>query len=215
MYYALIADLEDSRLVKDRAALAKRLDAGLGEFRALFAEEWVAAITSAKGIDELSSALRRPDRAFDIASALNERVWPERFRWALGSGTIDIGLATGDAGALDGTAFHRAADALRRAKRERLLFTVALEGVGPGSTELIECAALAHAEYMADWSGRQREFVRAARAQDTQLAVAGAFGVSPQTVSQALHRAGFETMRRIETAIGRRLAEIGDGEVSR
>lgn len=209
MYYALIADLENSRLVKDRADLARRLSAGLAELGSRFADEWVATIVSAKGIDELSSALRRPDRAFEIATALNERVWPERFRWSLGSGTIDIGLETGDAGALDGTAFHRAADALRRAKRERLMFTVALDGASAGSTDLIEACALAHAEHMADWSVRQRDFVLAARARETQLAVAEAFSVSPQTVSQALSRAGFDTMLRIEGAIGRRLGEIG------
>lgn len=209
MLYALIADLENSRLVQDRKALSLKLEAALRELQSAFAEEWVAPITNAKGIDELSSALRNPDRAFEIASAMNELVWPERFRWALGVGTIDIGLETGDAGALDGTAFHRAADALRRAKQTRMLFTVSLDGIAPGSTALIEAAALAHAEYMADWSERQHDIVRTARAKNTQLDVAKSLGVSPQTVSQALHRAGFDTMDRIARAIRGRLTEIG------
>ncbi len=209
MPYALIADLENSRLVKDRKALSLKLEAALRELQISFSDDWLTPITNAKGIDELSSALNRPDRAFDIASAMNELVWPERFRWSLGSGTIDIGLESGDAGALDGTAFHNAADGLRRAKHARTLFAVSLEDVGPGSTALIEAAALAHAEHMADWSPRQYDIVRSARAQSTQIEVAVSLGVSPQTVSQALHRAGFDTMERIANAIGIRLTEIG------
>jgi SatD family protein len=209
MQYALIADLEDSRLVEDRRGLADRLQAALAKLADLYADDWLAPIASSKGIDELSSALTRPDRAFEIAVAMNERVWPERFRWALGAGTIDIGLETGDATALDGTAFHAAADALRRAKDSRLLFTVSLDGVAAGSLGLIEAAAQAHAEFMADWSPRQHEFVRAARAEPVQLGISQAFGVTPQTVSQSLKRARFDTMVRIEHAIGQRLAEIG------
>jgi SatD family protein len=209
MQYALIADLEDSRLVEDRRGLADRLEAALTELAGLYAEDWLAPIASSKGIDELSSALTRPGRAFEIAVAMNERVWPERFRWALGAGTIDIGLETGDATALDGTAFHAAADALRRAKDSRLLFTVSLDGVASGSLGLIEAAAQAHAEFMADWKRRQHDFVRAARAQPVQLEIARAFGVTPQTVSQSLKRARFDTMVRIEQAIGQRLTEIG------
>jgi len=209
MRYALIADLENSRLVEDRRGLADRLEAAMTELADLYADDWLAPIASSKGIDELSSALTRPDRAFEIAVAMNERVWPERFRWALGAGTIDIGLETGDATALDGTAFHRAADALRRAKDSRLLFTVSLDGVASGSLGLIEAAAQAHFEFMSDWKQRQHDFVRAARAQPVQLEIARAFGVTPQTVSQSLKRARFDTMVRIEHAIGQRLAEIG------
>lgn len=210
MHYALIADLVDSRRVADRQGLAQKLHAALHSLKAAFAGEWLVPITNAKGIDELSAALVRPNRAFDIAVAMNERIWPERFRWALGAGTIDIGLETGDAGELDGTAFHIAADGLRRAKAEKWPFAVSLPGLGRGSAALIEAAALAHSGLMTDWSSRQWEFVRAARAQDTQLAVAAQFHVSAQTVSQSLMRAGFDTMRHIEQAIHWRLSELTD-----
>lgn len=209
MRYALIADLVNSRRVTDRQGLARRLQVALQALRATFADEWLVPITNAKGIDELSAALLRPDRAFDIATALNELVWPEKFRWALGAGTIDIGLESGDAGDLDGTAFHVAADALRRAKSQKILFALAVPGLDKGSLALIEAAALAHAESMERWSERQREFVRAARVEQTQLAVAEQFEVSAQTVSQSLLRAGFGTMQRIEEAIHWRLAEVG------
>lgn len=209
MRYALIADLVNSRRVKDRQGLALRLQVALQAIRSSFVDEWLVPITNAKGIDELSAALVRPDRAFDIATALNELVWPEKFRWALGAGTIDIGLESGDAGDLDGTAFHSAADALRRAKIQKMLFSLSLPGLDKGSVALIEAAALAHAECMERWSQRQREFVRAARGHPTQLAVAEHFGVSAQTVSQSLLRAGFGTMQRIEEAIHWRLVEVG------
>lgn len=208
MRYALIADLVNSRRVKDRQGLARRLQAALQALRSSFAEEWLVPITNAKGIDELSAALVRPDSAFDIAVSLNEQVWPEKFRWALGAGEIDIGLETGDAGDLDGTAFHRAADALRRAKAQKSLFALAVPGLDKGSATLIEAAALAHSECMERWSERQREVVRAARMHQTQQAVAEQFGVSAQTVSQSLLRAGFGTMRRIEEAIHWRLSEV-------
>lgn len=210
MHFALIADLVDSRHVSDRPGLARKLQAALLALKAAFADEWLVPITNAKGIDELSAALVRPDRAFDIAVAMNELIWPERFRWSLGAGTIDIGLETGDAGELDGTAFHAAADGLRRAKSEKIPFAVAVPQLRRGSSALIEAAALAHAGLMSDWSPRQRQFVRAARVHPTQLEVAAQFRVSAQTVSQSLMRAGFETMRRIEQAVHWRLSELED-----
>lgn len=209
MRYALIADLVHSRRVTDRPALAERLQAALANLRETFAQEWLVPLINAKGIDELSAALTRPDRAFDIAIAMNELVWPEKFRWALGAGTIDIGLESGDAGDLDGTAFHVAADGLRRAKEDRLPFAVSIPQVGEGTRALIEASALAHALMMGDWSRRQREFVRAARQTETQLEVAAQFQVSAQTVSQSLLRASFGAMRRIEQAVHSRLTEIG------
>lgn len=209
MRYALIADLVHSRRVTDRVGLSQRLHAALGALRTTFADEWLVPLVNAKGIDELSAALTRPDRAFDIAIAMNELVWPEKFRWALGAGTIDIGLESGDAGDLDGTAFHIAADGLRRAKEDRLPFTVSIPQVGEGTRGLIEAAALAHGQMMGDWSERQREFVRAARQTETQLEVAEQFQVSAQTVSQSLMRASFGVMRQIERAVHTRLTEIG------
>ncbi|MBX3321892.1 MAG: hypothetical protein KF757_02760 [Phycisphaeraceae bacterium] len=209
MHYALIADLIDSRLVKNRAALAERLGQALEELRVGFASEWTAALTSTKGIDELSAALVRPDRAFEIAVALNERVWPHRFRWALGCGAIDIGLDSGDAGALDGSAFHRAADALARAKREKMPFAVMVPEAPESLVMLTEAAAAAHGRLMHEWSARQREFVIAARVHETQLGAAEALGVSAQTISRSLSRAGFDLMQRIENAVHCGLSEMG------
>ena len=98
----LVADLVDSRRVPDRAAFAKTLRATLDETAREFFEEWHAPLSVTKGIDELSGVLVRPARAYAIASFVDRAVWPQRFRWGLATGEVDVGVRGRKPGAMDG-----------------------------------------------------------------------------------------------------------------
>ena len=203
----LVADLVTSRRVANRAALHERLQRSLEGLEADKAA-WVAPLVPVKGIDELSGVLAQPARAFDLALKVNLAVWPERFRYALAEGAIDVAFETRRAPAMDGSAFHRAADALARARSEGLPFTLSAVELGTASRDSVEALLALHAQLMRQWTPREAEAVLAYRRHDNQSAAAQELGVSQQAISDALKRASHPLLVRAEDAARARLAEI-------
>ncbi|MHC5024383.1 MAG: SatD family protein [Planctomycetota bacterium] len=201
-YFVLLGDLVGSRRVRDRHALGARIDAALAEIAGAWPDAgWVAGPVLTRGIDELAAVLTRPRRAFDAAVQLNLAIWPDRFRFALASGAIDIGLEAGIVAAMDGTAFHRAADALARARRDRLPLTLALPDCPEPGPGIVEAAAGLHQAAMVRWTSREAATVSACRAAGSQASAAASLGVSQQAVSDALRRAAAADLAGAEDSI--------------
>lgn len=205
-HFVLIADLVHSRRVEDRPAFESRLEAALRRVRTLPGVDWHAPLEAVKGIDELSSVLLTPDRAFDVAWQVNLRVWPESFRFVLAHGEIDVGWETRRAGPMDGPAYHRAAAGITRARDDGLPFALDLPGVPSTQTAVVESLAHLHDTIVAEWSAREAEFVRAYDELGRQGDVAERFDVSQQAVSKALRRARDHELHDARRAIAAWLA---------
>lgn len=186
--YGLSLDLVKSRRVKDRAAFVVRLKKALAEAGRRFGGEWLKPPVISRGIDEVSAAFKRPEHAFDFLVGLNLSLWPQRFRMGVGVGVIDIGLR-GDAADLDGTAFHNAAEAVRRAAREGIPFAIEGEGVGREAARVVETLTLFHANTVLEWKPRMHDAAMAYRATGTQGGAAKRLGATQQSVSRTLARA--------------------------
>jgi hypothetical protein len=195
LVYAWVGDLEASRQAPERPRLADELRRILEDLARRWPDDWLAPPVMVRGIDEISGALASPERAFDAAVRLNVALWPARFRVAVSSGEIDVGWGSADASVLDGSAFHRAADALGRAEANRIPFAIHLEGVDVETAGLVECLAALHGRGLADRSPAQAGVAALYRELGTQQAVARARGISQQAVSKSL-RAGRETELR-------------------
>lgn len=198
---ALVADLVSSRTAPNRAVLAERIEATLAQLASAAPGAWVAPPRTTRGLDEVSGVLASAGPAFDLALALNEAVWPATFRVAVADGEIDVRAHSGDAGAMDGPAFHRAADALARAESEGIDFALDLSRLAAADRDLVEATAALHASLRSTWKPSRHRAVVARRQYGTQRAAAGALGVTPQTISAALQAAHYESLRRSELAI--------------
>ncbi|MDF1799953.1 MAG: hypothetical protein P1V81_12315 [Planctomycetota bacterium] len=198
---ALVADLVSSRTAPDRAALAERIEATLTRLAGAAPGTWLAPPQTTRGLDEVSGVLASAGPAFDLALALNEAVWPAVFRVAVADGELDVRAQSGDAGAMDGPAFHRAADALARAESEGLDFALDLAGLSLADRELVEATAALHASLRTTWKPSRHRAVVARRRHGTQRAAAEALGITPQTISTALQAAHYEALCRSERAI--------------
>ncbi len=181
--YGLSLDLVKSRRVKDRAAFVLRLKKALAHAGQRFAGEWLKPPVISRGIDEVSAALKRPDHAFDFLVELNLALWPQRFRLGVGAGVIDIGLR-GDAADLDGTAFHNAAEAVRRAARDGIPFAIESPLIPVPQARVAESLALFHANTVADWKRRMHDAAMAYRSTGTQHDAAKKLKTSQQSVSR-------------------------------
>jgi predicted DNA-binding protein (UPF0251 family) len=200
--FVLLGDLVGSRQVADREAFEARAKATLADLATAWPDAgWVAGPILTRGIDEVAAVLARPRRAFDFAVGLNLAVWPQRFRFALASGTIDIGLEAGNVADMGGTAFHHAADAIARARRDRQPFALALEDCPEATAGLVEAAAALHQAIVVRWTEREAATVRAYRQAGSQAAAAERLGVSQQAVSDAMRRAVASDLARAEDAI--------------
>jgi len=211
--FVLLADLERSRKALDRPALARKIKAAIQAVNRKHAAELHTAFVTTKGFDEVSGVLTRPDRAFDLAVDLNIAIWPQRFRYALAQGSIDVGFSTGNAAAMDGPVFHAAAMAINRARRFRLMFALEIPCLDRRLAGLIESVGQLHAAVMTDWSQGGADIVRAWRStpeeQRRQDDLARVRGVSQQAISSALRKTRLKELELAEEKVRVALAGMG------
>jgi hypothetical protein len=201
VFVVLTADLIASRRAPERPALARHLRAALRGLETRFASEWRAPLTLTRGIDELSGVLLRARCAFDIAVALNQAVWPQRFRFVVASGEIDVGGGRRDASAMDGAGFHLAADAMARARAQELPLALALPSAPEPARRMAEGLARLHDAILRGWTASQAEAAAAYRRTGTQSKAARRLGVTQQAVSQALRTARLAELLQAEEAL--------------
>lgn len=220
--YVILGDLVDSRVVRDRPTVADDLERAIKQLGARYGREdaWVAPLVSTQGMDAVSGVLRKPRYAFDIAVALNTMLWPYRFRFALGSGTIDVAWKSNNAAAMDGPAFHRASDGLERARRDELTFAVELPEPSKEVCRLVERLCRLHQVLMQRWSKRAAMTMRAYRHLEaqgeatntkvTQGKAARELGITQQAISEALTRAHYAELTAAEDAVRTWLGKISE-----
>jgi hypothetical protein len=206
LLFAFVADLADSRRAPDRSRLARAVAKALRDLASAWPDDWAAPPITTRGLDEISGVLRRPEHAFDALAELNAAIWPQRFRAALAGGSVDVAARTRNAGAMDGPAFHRAADALLRAKRKDLPLVLAVDFLAPEEQRVLEQAMRLHGAVVAAWKPSRAAAVTALRATGTQKAAARRLKVTPQSVSEALAAAHGSEIVALEAAIRERLA---------
>lgn len=212
-YYVLIADLVKSRQVQERKALGQRIEAALSKLTKMNKDGpvWLAPPVTTRGIDEISGVLHSPEHAFDIVVRLNLAIWPQRFRFALGAGEIDVGVKSNNASDMDGSAFHLASDALARGRKNDLGFMVSIPDQPTENCQLLEAAAHLHETFMRAWTPREMQAVAAYRRHGHQADAARQLGVSQQAISDALRRAGMKEMSNAEDAIRAWLGHLTRG----
>lgn len=223
--WVLVADLVGSRRVADRAGLARRLEQSLRELPGRTgADAWIAPLTSVRGIDELSAVLRRPGPAVAAKLLLDVALWPHRFRFALARGDLDVGLDSGRAEAMDGPAFHRAADALERVRAERRTLALAVDSWPEEVARAVEAAVALHDAVVDTWTQKRARVVDAAlrlrerrgEGRGLQSALALELGVKQPTISQHLAKAHWREIEALLDSLPRgldRLAETYDDAV--
>ena len=191
--YALTGDLVSSRKAENRQKLGDLIRRCLKAINARFSNEFYGPLALTRGIDELSALLRRPRAAFDMMVAINLAVWPETFRFALAEGTIDVVGSTGRSADMDGSAFHRGADAQERARENKLMLAVHFDSRDAAETQMVEQMATLYCRLMETWTPGVAPAIRHYRpldgSQPTQAQVARVLNCSQQAVSEA-HRRG-------------------------
>jgi hypothetical protein len=201
LYTVLVGDLVGSRRISARQALSRTITVTIDHLSRVYKGEFHAPLALTKGIDELSGVLKRPNMAYRICRMLNEGVYPNQFRFAIVRGALDIGVASRQAGKMDGEAFHSAAEAIQQAKKENLFYSFKLRLAIPESDLLLtHMADLLHV-VRDGWSSHQRHVVEFYEQYDNQGIVAKRLTITQQAVSDALRQAHWRQVHRAEKLI--------------
>ena len=198
----IVGDLIESRTKASRKELSRQLPLHIADVHRDYREEFVAPLVLTRGIDELSGVLKRPFMSYTICELLNERLYPSAFRFAVVTGILDVGVGSKDARKMDGPAFHKAADLMEQAKRDRLRYVFSVSGKKVASADpvLTELANLIQT-IRERQSDRQRYLIKLYEELNNQSDVAKELGVTQQTVSDALRAAQWRELRRSKDAI--------------
>lgn len=204
---AIVGDLYDSRKISDRQVFAHRLDAALKKVNAEFTTNTYAPLRTVRGIDEISGLLRKPEYSFEICARVNEEIFPHKIRWGIGNGFIDVNENSKDAGALDGPAFHNAAEAIARARKEGLVYAFQFPDASASLIAVIESAAKLYSEIVSSWTKASADLARTMREVHTQAEAANRLCVSPQRASQLMRRGSINELHQFEYNIAWLISE--------
>ena len=201
VFTIIIGDVIGSRDISDRARLLKRIQAAISEIVKKFQEEFYAPLKLTRGVDELSGVLKRPEKAYQICTFLNERLLPYQFRFAIVRGNLDIGVKSKDAAKMDGTAFHIAANIIERARKEKRCYYFDLGLQPPILEQLVN--ELSNLIYLlrSNWSNHQRRIVELYLRLGSQQSVAKKLSITQQAVSDALRQARWKEIGQAEKVI--------------
>ena len=197
-YVVVTGDLKSSRKLKDRAEVQEELKNALRIVNRRFEEE-IPAKFMVVGGDSFQGMLSSPKYLFDIYYVFFENIG-HQFYLGIGIGGISTSLSE-NVGEIDGEAFHKASDALERAKRENMWIVFKSEWEIEG---VVTCLLNFMADVMWSWTKRQREIVtyyrkvKNEKSSVTLEEVAEGIGIKKQALSKILKRSKYKLLKEAE-----------------
>jgi hypothetical protein len=210
VYLALIGDLVASRQSAGRVELPELLQRLLGEQNRELGPGALAAPLALTAGDEVQGLFRGvaaavAPGAVGVLQKLTDElaILEQPILFGLGFGPLSTGPVPEPPGQaespalLDGPCFHRAREALERARKGRRWVVCA--GFGD-----LDRVLDSHFELMgvirAGWTAKQRVYAAEKRLLELQKDLAERHNVSPSVVSESLKAANFEAIQRAEQA---------------
>lgn len=207
VFAVLIGDVIRSRRLnqKERATVQAQLQKTLRRINRLHEENICARLQFTAG-DEFQGVFKDAGRVFEVINRIREGIYPVPVRFGIGIGEITTPISD-QPQAMDGPAFHRARDALRRAQ-EFLEQTCFFSG-RPESDEAINAWLDILSFVRSMWSVRAREVIHLYQESQRLEPVARKLGISVQAVSKHLRSAGYKVYARGERVLAKLLTGYG------
>lgn len=212
-YTVIVGDLIGSSKLSNRPQSSDIINSALLEVSREYSEEFHGPLVLTKGIDELSAVLHRPKAVYDICTALNEVIFPLRFRFAVVQNTLDIGIESRNAQKMDGRAFHIAADILAELKASGTYFGFQLLPPNDKFNLFLSQLANLASIIMCSRTEHQNQVLILYRTLNRQRDVGRQLGKTQQAVSDALNSAHWKALKRTEDVINGFLENMPRGEI--
>ena len=205
-FLAIIGDVVRSRELRERGAIQGRLRDGIDRVNEVFAPQIASKFVLTIG-DEFQGLLKDVDEIVHLLAQLRTAIHPIEQRIGIGVGLLDTTLEEVALG-MDGPCFHRARNAIERAKVSGTSIEVETDNMD----ESFRIYSLLYSGLRRGWTSRQREVFDLSMAGNPGKGIARKLGISPSAVSQHLRAAEadvihdateiwFDALRRAFTSV--------------
>ena len=167
--------------------------------------------------DEIQALLRVPSRVVGFVQVLEDRLFgaagaEQDIAFGVGWGELSTGLLSPAEGVeqLDGACFHRAREALVRAKKRKLW--AVFQGFGELEDRTLTSLFELMGAIRAGWTAKQHTHTLDLRQLGKRIAVARRRAVSPSVITESLQLSRFDAIQNGEETARRLLARFDPSE---
>lgn len=197
-YYVMLIDIIGSARLKDRRTLSHRLGSALSRVNKEYADDCWAPFEVTRG-DEMAGVLTSLARAYDIVDTFGNALHPVTFRSVIAFDELDTGLETRRSTTIDGPAFHRADQMMRRLKKTQKVFALS------SGQEELDPAVEALVNFLlwrwASLTSLQRRVIRLYQQERTQSRVADLLNRKQQQIQHTLDACRWQIIDEAEKAV--------------
>jgi hypothetical protein len=196
--YLLLGDVVNSRRISKRKPFEKKLATVLSKVAIDYKKYMEAPLTNWKGIDEVA-AIIKPAAVYGIINEINNGIYPQRMRFVLVKGFIDIAPGLTDITKMDGVIFHEAVNCMNGLKKEKNMFkqvtgNAAFDTAFNNQVNLLMLMKKR-------WTEKQHRLYAAYAMGNTQEEIARGMKITQQTVSKTLKSIDAEPVQEIEKSM--------------
>ena len=196
-YVVVMGDIVDSREIREREKFQNGFVSLLEEVNSKYSSSLAAELTLIRG-DEFQGLFKKGGDALRAIFDIYFSIDPVRMRFAVGCGNVETAFYS-DVQKMDGPVFHRAREALEKAKeKQRKIFACGLDEDGEIETAWNIMGWMVFSRLDAQ-TFRQKEAVFLALQGKKQKEIAEITKVGKSAISQRLKSSGWE---QIKTAAG-------------
>lgn len=209
VFLVVIADVINSRILRDKADISGRLRVVNGE-----AQSGLLVPFKCLRGDEIEAVLDT-NGFVKAVRTLKYRLRPLKLRIGLGLGTLDTeGALPDDPFALNGEAFfaaRKALDSINGSKGEQETIALCVQGAGSGADiETWNMVLRLYCSVLGRWNDAQWDAVMEYERQGVISGAADRLGRLYQSVQRSLGRARWDAVSDCEAWMARRMAELAD-----
>jgi len=201
----LTVDVSKSREFEDRGELQIKIKNAIKEVNSKYKNNLLAKFSITLG-DEFQGAIKDKELSYDMLTRIEDLLYPTKVKGGLGLGRVETSLSE-KVMEMDGSAFHRSREALKKAKNSNVEMVVVSgqEDFDATINTILELLSIIKNQ----WTKRQREVVTYLRGRDVTLEKAGEkFGVTKQSLSKTRKKTNFKSVASAETEIRRLLGKV-------
>lgn len=215
-YIALIGDIKQSKTIKNRSEVQKKLKLVLEEIN----EKYIGDIGSKFIItlgDEFQGLLSKGSNTMAIITEIEMKMYPVKMRFGLGIGPITTDINKEISMGADGPAYYNARNAIEFIKESENKkqtnaadVRIELEGHKQPVAIMINTILSLLTVIKDSWSHRQREIIwDMLQHQDSQVDVAKRFNIKQPAVQKTLSKGKYYAYKDALDTVANALAEIG------
>lgn len=200
-YIAIIGDIYDSRLIRNREEVQKRLLRILDSINKRYKKELASEFSISMG-DSFQGLLEINAPFMEIIFDIELEFFPVQLRFGIGIGEITTSIDPMNSQLNDGPAYHHAREAIERIEQGEQQYATRKTNIllsdqnDDASDKLINAILALNTAIKSKWSDRQKEIIKTyLNSNENQYDTARTLGIGQSSVSKALKSTNFYTYK--------------------